>query len=247
MRKCKVLCAILLIFALVSCLSVFTGAAKVRVVDKTSALSVSEKASMADDLETLSAKTGADCYFYYSTVHVDDIYYDDLCRELNVQVDDTAIILAVSRVAGVYNYRLFTNGKANKKITGGDYSGEVAKILDNPGVYDNIKSGNLTAGVSAFCEVTAEAYEKDGTIVAKTIIGIIVGLLVSGITTAVIASSYRRKLKAPIYPLSKYANLDLTVKSDRFIGSHVTRTRVSSGSSGSRGSSSRGGGSRGSR
>lgn len=62
-------------------------------------------------------------------------------------------------------------------------------------------------------------------------VGIVSGLAFGGVAAAVptvlISRSYKKGLHAPIYPLDKYANLDLTHRSDVFIGKTVTRVRIS--------------------
>lgn len=55
-----------------------------------------------------------------------------------------------------------------------------------------------------------------------------VGLVCAIIFAVYICSSYKKKLKAPIYPLEHYATLHLTGREDRFLHRHVSRVRVSS-------------------
>ena len=60
---------------------------------------------------------------------------------------------------------------------------------------------------------------------------LLVALVAAGIAVAVIVVRYKKKLKAPIYPVDKYATLSVNGADDRFIGSTVTRVRVSSSKS----------------
>ncbi len=60
---------------------------------------------------------------------------------------------------------------------------------------------------------------------------IIIGLAAAGITVGIIVAKYKKKLKAPIYPIDRYASLSLTAHSDEFLSSNVTRVRVSSSKS----------------
>ena len=48
------------------------------------------------------------------------------------------------------------------------------------------------------------------------------------IACIIVIVKYKRKLKSPIYPVEKYANLSLNACQDAFIGSIVTRVKVSS-------------------
>ena len=66
--------------------------------------------------------------------------------------------------------------------------------------------------------------------------------MAGGTAFGIVLYKYKKKLKSPIYPLNRYANLQLDYATDHFLGSSVTRTRVSS-SRGGRSGGSRGGGS----
>lgn len=57
-------------------------------------------------------------------------------------------------------------------------------------------------------------------------IGIFAGILVGGIVAGCIIYSYKKKTKSAIYPLGRYANLDLKMRDDRFMGSFVTKRRL---------------------
>ena len=53
--------------------------------------------------------------------------------------------------------------------------------------------------------------------------------LVAGVVACVIVVvRYKRKLRSPIYPMNKYASLSLNVCQDNFLGSTVTRVKISS-------------------
>ena len=61
---------------------------------------------------------------------------------------------------------------------------------------------------------------------------LICSLIIAAIATAavviVIFRRYKNKLKSPIYPIDKYACLNLARTEDRFIDRTVTRIRISS-------------------
>ena len=59
-------------------------------------------------------------------------------------------------------------------------------------------------------------------------IGIFAGILVAGIVAGCIIYTYKKKTKSAIYPLGKYADLDLKYRDDRFMGSFVTKRRIQS-------------------
>lgn len=55
-----------------------------------------------------------------------------------------------------------------------------------------------------------------------------IGFACALVTCIVIVIKYKTKLKAPIYPIDKYCGLELIDRRDDYIGSTVTRVRVSS-------------------
>ena len=65
-------------------------------------------------------------------------------------------------------------------------------------------------------------------------IGIFAGILVAGIVAGCIIYTYKKKTKSAIYPLGRYANLDLKMRDDRFMGSFVTKRRIQSSSNNKR-------------
>ncbi len=144
-----------------------------------------------------------------------------------------------------YYYELFTYGVPTTNIS----DGEVNLILDNPSVYNNIKRGKIYEGLSAALPLIDKANEgrlrSDGYVGRVVLVSAIIGACVAGIVVAVIVRKYKKKLKSPIYPIDKYAKMELDTAFcyDRFLYKNVTRIRVNNSSSGghSRGGSSRGG------
>lgn len=59
-------------------------------------------------------------------------------------------------------------------------------------------------------------------------LAIISALVVAFVVCLIVFLSYKKKNRAPSYPLSDFTDLELTYRSDIFIGSHVTRIRVQS-------------------
>ncbi len=56
----------------------------------------------------------------------------------------------------------------------------------------------------------------------------IIAVVATIIACTIIVTRYKKKLKAPIYPVDKYASLSLSVARDDFLGSTITKVRVSS-------------------
>ena len=164
--------------------------------------------------------------------------------ELGINYSTDAIILEITKDL---TYSIFTYGSATGEIT----NDEVDRILDNSAVYDNIKSGRLDAGISAFIKSTKTAYlgRLQEPLYVTVIVSAAIALVITGIIAVIIIYKHKRKAKAPSYPLEKYASMIIeeSLCSDMFIGSSITRTRVSSSSSRSGGGSRGGSGRRGSR
>ena len=78
--------------------------------------------------------------------------------------------------------------------------------------------------------VAAPQGDKDWT--AIILIAVAAGILVAAFVCGIIIYKYKKKLKSPIYPLDRYANLNLNTfaSSDIFIGKSVTRVRVNNSS-----------------
>ena len=52
-------------------------------------------------------------------------------------------------------------------------------------------------------------------------------LIALGVCIAIVVS-YKRKVKSPTYPLTDFTSLELTSRSDLYIGKTVTRVRIQS-------------------
>lgn len=165
---------------------------------------------------------------------------------------DSAIVLLLRRHGGTYYYDMYTFGEAYDIFADSD----VDAVLDDPKVYDNLKSGNLGAGCEAFtlhCQsILNEHYYKEAererrAPLTAVLFGVIIGALSAGVTVLCVFLSYRRKTRGETYPLDRYARLYLTESRDIFAGSFVTRVRIQSNNSSGGGRSGGGGGHRGGR
>ncbi len=167
-----------------------------------------------------------------------------------------AVVLVVRTLDSTYYYDMYTYGKANDVFS----DTAVDEILDDPDVYQNLKSGKVFDGYSAFysaCHVFTGDYEQEELAreqaraerearapMEALLCALVVGVLAGGISVLCVFLAYRRKRHGESYPLDRYAKLHLTQCEDVFVGSYVTRVRVQSSSGGSRGG---GGGHRGGR
>ncbi len=166
---------------------------------------------------------------YPSVTYVgDDFIYE-------YEITGNSIILIIN--ANMYNnYDLYTYGKAYSKLS----DSECDNILDDSGVYDNIKSGNYFDGAMAFIEVTYD--EITLSVGELTAIAVIIALIISVIFFVCVFSSYHKKLRSEKYPLERYASLELKEQKDIFTGRFVTKRIIPRSNSGGRSGGGRSGG-----
>lgn len=210
--------------------------------DEADFLSAAEKARVLLTLNEAQEKTG-----YHYGVLLYRSRYDGGARHNRMKEEDS-ILLLIWEEFGEYRYELFTYGEPNREIT----DREADSLLDADEVYDNIKGGHLADGICAFASLSAEAAIPDPNAAAKrtgrtVVISLLLALACAGGAAFAVVYPYKKKLKAPIYPLDRFARMKLVDKGDAFITSHVTRVRVSSPSNSSGGGRSSGGGNGGSR
>lgn len=247
MRGLRMIFASVLALALVLAAAFGAGAQASFLSDIDGRLTSQQSAQVSSALSQVSERTGVGIYYY---VRVRSNAYDavsetELRAYLGIDSGDSAVVLAVDCYAdGSYYYELFTVGDAYGMLS----DSACNRILDDSELYSSIKAGALAQGAVRFATVCAEEIESGRAREAALDIAvpIIVGLSAGAIAVLIVVTSYRRKLRSPIYPLSKYASLDLSVSHDNYLTSNVTRVRIQSSSGGSGGGSS-GGGSRGRR
>lgn len=232
-------------FAITS--SAYTVGTNACITDKDGYVNDADEVSLDRKLREAEERTGVAfrvyVYEYSSYTGYVDMY--DYEREMGESFDDL-ILLVISYEYGTYYYELFTKGAPHTDIT----DKEANRILDNKGVYDNIKSGKLYEGIDEFITLAEKAASgKLRNSFKKVFVpSLIISLAVSVGASVFVFFKYRKKLHSASYPLEKYASLNLSVSDDKFITKTVTRVRVnSSSSSGGRSSGGGGGGSRGRR
>ncbi len=233
-----VISAVLLATALSGVTSLASTAT--RVYDSAELLTDTSAARVDAALADAEARTGYSFRLYTTTVYY--VSEGKMLSELGFTDDDDLVVLSIEHYGGSYYYELFTFGDVYAMISDSDAD----RILDDDRVFA-IKRGRIETSAVAFASITADTIETNKTTrrVAGIAVPILLALLTAGIFIGVVCYTYKRKLKSPIYPVTKYATLSLTESSDNYITSTVTRVRIQSSSS-SRGGS-RGGGSRGRR
>lgn len=250
--KRKVLFAFLPLFLLICLLFPLTASASDRPVPPgtTPAFHDDGYLSAADRERVLSALTEAQekTGFHYGVLIYNSEY--DGGSVHNRMKEEDSVLLIIWQESTIYRYEMFTYGKAYDELT----DREVDDILGAVPVYDNIKGGRFADGICAFASLSAEAAIPDPNAEAKhtvrtLLISAVLALTAAGAVAGTVVYQYKKKLKAPIYPLDRFARMKLVDQGDTFITAHVTRVRVSSPSSNSSGgrSGGGGGGSRGSR
>ena len=203
---------------------------------------VYDRAGIFDDSEIEALEAEAKKYFAssYASLYIvtDDsdfvsYYGEHFISEYSIPKNSVVfIITANSR----HNYDVYTYGKCNFKIS----NAEIDRILDDDGVYGNIKNGRYFEGAKAFIPLAADACATNvNAIIAMTVI---LSLVSGVIVIAGVTASYKRKSRSDKYPLNRYCKLELTLDRDDFRGSFVTHRRINTGNGG-RGRSGGGGGS----
>ncbi len=245
MKKALISSVILLIFIL--SFSVIASANTVRVNDdrgENSRLSDEEIASADSALAIAEERSGYSIYVYITDGgFIDSGSEEFVLNYLGVSRDDNAVILHIIKFYDEVEYGIYTFGTADELS-----DATIDRILDTDDVYDNLKEGRLADGITAFARAVPKEkaqFEKNS-FIAVTVVSIVVALIAAGAAVGIIIYKYKKKLKSPAYPLSKFANMNLESSSDVFLDSTVTKTKVQS-SSGRSGRSSGGGGFRGKR
>lgn len=200
----------------------------------------SELSEIEAILESAKDATRVEFFVY---IHSDGYVSEySMLSHFGVNDSDDVILLEIELFASVYYYELYTYGAGWDLIS--DYDADY--ILDYDDVFYSIKGGELVDGISAFTSVTTDVIveNRESERISAIVWPIVIGLLAGGGAVIFVVVKYKRKLKSPSYPLSKYATLNLTYSDDSFLGSNVTRTRINTSSGGGGG---RRGGSRGRR
>ena len=244
-RTAKVGTALTLFAALLvlSCLLVLpVSAATSFVTDETGTLTVTQVTELCDLAQTEGARGGIGLY----AVVTEDADYDqfDFMDDYGLSEEDDFVLLIVfhDTFERAWYYDIKTFGSADRALS----NREIDLILDDPEVYDNLKTGRIYEGLCGFMPLVADYMLTDakaplGPHIAFSVIG---AVIIAGIAVLVVVLKYRMKVKPTNYPLDQYATLKPGRAQDIFLGSSVTSHTVSSsGGSGGSGHSGRGSGS----
>ena len=216
------------------------------VTDRDDLIPDADEAEISEALRSAKDKCGTDIrvYVYRGMEYYDWSYYlDDSDENFDSLV---LLVIQYDTWDSTYYYYLDTYGEAQYDIS----DTEVDRILDNPEVYNNIKSGNLKSGIIACADLAATAVSVHlrPNFVKVLIISLIIAAVVAVAVALSIYFSYKKKLHSESYPLERYASLDLRIERDSFITKFITRVRIRSSNGGGGGRSgggrSGGGGSR---
>ena len=237
----------LLLAALLFPLSVqAAGAVEGRVIDRMGYFKAEERKELDALLADMATRTGCSVYITthkqargWGEEESDPYWGEDFLEDLGRDLREDVILLVITYTPDEWYYDLYLYGAADKRIN----STEVDYILDDDGVYDNLKSGHLAAGCRAFLAKTEVAYAgRLGVAYWKiAIVAGIIAILIGVASCFGVWNHYKMKRKSVDYPLDRFAKLDLTKEEDEFKGSFIT-TRVINTSSGGRGGGSHGGG-----
>ena len=201
--------------------------------------------NLTAQIDSLRSETG--CSFFVATHKMrtpyDEYWGVEFLQDYGYSEQSNMIILIVTLDRETYYYDMYTYGNATRKIP--DH--EVDYILDQPEVFNNIKSGSLEEGISAFLSYSAKAY--DGLVgpfyIRAFVISLIIALVVGGLVCLAVYNAYKAKKRSVDYPLDRFAKLELNDKQDVFAGSFVTKRVINTNNGSSRGGSFGGGGGRG--
>lgn len=209
------------------------------ITDEGNFLTEEEKMEITLALMEAERSTGMSvrAYTYYGSYYYD---YVDYMYDHSTKQDLVLLVIQYDEWDDEYYYYIDTNGAPHSLIT----DDEIDRILDNPNVYDNIKSGDLAQGILAFAPLAATAINSHlrpniGRVIT---VSVIIAVCISFIVCLCIFISYRKKQHSPSYPLERYARLDLRVSRDTFLTKTVSRVRINTSSSSGGGSRSGGGG-----
>ena len=244
LKKAAALLLAVLCLSLCPALTASAEAEAGRVYDPAHLLSETEESQLAALLDELSAESGVELYMatYRSKGSYDDFYGNDYCtRVQNIRGTD-AVLLVVTYEYPIdtYFYNMYTYGDANYDINQKD----VNYILDTSDVYYNLTGGHVYEGAVAFFEMSAQAFT--GRVGAPmgliVVISAVIAFIIAAAIRAGIVASYKKKKASVDYPLDRFATLELTHESDRFVREYTTRTYSPRSSGGSSGGGRHGGG-----
>ncbi len=237
MKKIILLSLVLCLTLLPSALSVSAEAAgSVTVLDIAGMLSDDEESKLRSNFG--EKRHGTAMYFVTANRRLPLSAVESIC---GITDGVSAVVLVVDRADSTYSYELFTFGHVDRVLS----NRACNEILDDERLYGLIKMGCIYDGAARFLTITEariasdwyEPGERCGGIGVSIAVGVVTAVLAGGGSALGVMLHYRKRRHGASYPLDRYANLQLTCREDRFVGSSVTRVRVQSAGSGGGGRS----------
>lgn len=173
-------------------------------------------------------------YYLFKGSYIDET---DFNRHGIYENGTPVIVFEITKETDEYTYEIHTFGKDYRRVTSAEYN------RMNNAVKSSVKAGDIVSACAIFAPLAAESFAQDytnwGTVF---LVSALVSFFITLIIGIVIVVRYKKKLKSEIYPLSRFANMNLTGQSDVLIGTVVTKRRVSNSSSSGGGGGMGGGG-----
>ena len=238
MKKLVLITVLALAFAYLFALGA-SAASGTRITDNGNFLTEEEEREI--ELALMEAESATNmsvrAYTYSGSQYYD---YADYMYEHSTKQDLVLLVIQYDEWDDEYYYYIDTVGAPYSLIT----DDEIDRILDNPKVYDNIKSGNLADGILAYAPLTVTAINSHlrPNIGRVLTVSVIIAVAAAFVSCLCVFLSYRKKQHSPSYPLDRYARLNLMISRDSFLTKTVTRVRINTSSSSGGGSRSGGGG-----
>jgi len=232
----KIFSALAVTLIIIASFAISASAEETRVYDMDSMLTQSDIERINDAAIRAEAEYG--CQFYIVTHSADGRFEkyigEDFIEDNKLSYNDDIVLLIITydTVERTYYYNMYYYGLPSRRIS----DVEVDTILDDPDVYDNLKSGKLADGAVAFIELSGDASSMPWGVIIT--VAVIAAVVVCAITVSVITAKYKMRMNPTNYPLDKYAKLELTASNDKFFDKRVSVIITSSGG----GSGGRGGG-----
>ena len=238
MKKLVLITVLALAFAYLFSLGA-SAASGTRITDDGNFLTEEEEREIELALMEAERSTGMSvrAYIYYGSYYHD---YVDYMRDHSTKQDLVLLVIQYDAWDDEYYYYIDTVGAPYSLIT----DDEIDRILDNPKVYNNIKSGNLADGILAYAPLAVTAINSHlrPNIGRVLTVSVIIAVAAAFVSCLCVFLSYRKKQHSPSYPLDRYARLNLMISRDTFLTKTITRVRVNTSSSSGGGSRSGGGG-----
>ncbi len=239
----KIIISLFILLSLLCCVTVISSAETKRVKSDPGLLSDREISDLENFIKAAEEECGYELYIYVTSGGFIDETSATLLKTL-FNIDNNADAIALHIVKNSFvgcEYGISTYGEAESLS-----DATINRILDDADVYDNLKSGRLYDGIAAYTEAVPREktqFEKNS-LTAVIVVTVVLALVAGGSTVGVVLYKYKKKLKSPSYPLSKFATMNLGHSADIFLGAAVTKTRINnssgSGRSGGGGGSFRG-------